>query len=82
VGDSSGALPVGSELSTCSGSRRFARSRSGQAGGRIYAANTIGAIVGATLFSMLLIPSLGTRGAQQVLIVMSAVSAHRPDTAA
>jgi spermidine synthase len=43
--------------------------------GGIYAANTAGAIVGALVFSMLLIPSIGTQGCERVLIVLSAVSA-------
>src|SRR5262249_10468616 len=43
--------------------------------GGLYAANTIGAIAGSILFSMLLIPALGTPGAQRVLIMMAAVSA-------
>ena len=43
--------------------------------GGLYAANTVGAIAGSILFSMLLIPALGTRGSQQVLIVISAVCA-------
>jgi spermidine synthase len=43
--------------------------------GKIYAANTAGAIVGAVGTSVLLIGWLGTRHAQQVLIVLSAISA-------
>jgi spermidine synthase len=43
--------------------------------GEVYAANTAGAIVGALLFSLLLIPSAGTAGSQQVLIWVAAVSA-------
>jgi len=43
--------------------------------GGVYAANTLGAIMGATGFSVLLIAWLGTRRAQQVLIGISAVSA-------
>ena len=42
---------------------------------RVYAANTIGAIVGALAFSLVLIPDVGTRTAQQVLIMLSAASA-------
>jgi spermidine synthase len=40
--------------------------------GRVYAANTIGAIVGAIACSLVLIPSLGTRDAQRVLIAVAA----------
>ena len=43
--------------------------------GRVYAANTLGAVAGSMLFSMWLIPQLGTQQAQQVLIVCSAVGA-------
>ena len=43
--------------------------------GRIYAANTFGAIAGAVLTALVLIPVSGTHGAQQVLIVASIVSA-------
>jgi spermidine synthase len=43
--------------------------------GRAYAANTVGAIVGALSASLLLIPALGTQHAQQVLIGMSLVGA-------
>jgi spermidine synthase len=60
--------------------------------GGLYAANTIGAIAGATMFGMLLIPSMGTRHSQQVLIGLSrglgagcvgpAVSAHSRPTIA
>ena len=38
--------------------------------GGIYAANTVGAIVGALSFSLLLIPLVGTQAVQQVLIVI------------
>ena len=49
--------------------------------GQAYAANTLGAIGGAVLASMLLIPALGTQHAQVALIVLSLVSAlivYRP----
>ena len=53
-------------------------SRQGQDPGRlvggIYAANTVGAIVGSLGFSLLLIPLAGTQAAQRVLILLSAVS--------
>ena len=42
--------------------------------GRVYAANTVGAIVGAVACSLLLIPLLGTRGVQRVLIAAAAVA--------
>jgi len=43
--------------------------------GEVYAANTAGAIAGALLFSLVLIPSAGTAGSQQVLVWVAAVSA-------
>jgi len=43
--------------------------------GGIYAANTGGAIVGALAFSLVLIPWIGTKGCEQVLIVLSALAA-------
>jgi spermidine synthase len=43
--------------------------------GGVYAANTIGAILGSLGFSMVLVPWLGTRGCQGVMIALSAVSA-------
>lgn len=41
--------------------------------GRLYAANTVGAILGAVICSIVLIPVVGTRDAQRVLIALSAV---------
>ena len=43
--------------------------------GGIYAANTLGAIVGALSVSLALIPWIGTRNSQRVLLVVSALSA-------
>jgi spermidine synthase len=43
--------------------------------GEVYAANTAGSIVGALAFSLLLIPSLGTQGAQRLLIWLAAAGA-------
>lgn len=43
--------------------------------GETYAANTVGGIVGALLFSMVLIPQLGTQDAQRLLVLLAAVSA-------
>src|SRR5439155_22464564 len=43
--------------------------------GRLYAANTAGAIVGAIATSLLLLPWLGTQGAHRVLIWVSVASA-------
>ncbi|PYS52812.1 MAG: SAM-dependent methyltransferase [Acidobacteria bacterium] len=43
--------------------------------GQIYAANTAGSIAGALAFSLVLIPDLGTRGSQQLLIGLAAAAA-------
>lgn len=43
--------------------------------GEVYAANTVGAIVGALLFSVILVGWIGTQHCQQILIVTAAVSA-------
>ncbi|HKP60820.1 MAG TPA: fused MFS/spermidine synthase [Polyangiales bacterium] len=47
----------------------------GRAAGRVYGANTIGAIVGALALSFLVIPAHGTHWGGQVLIVIAALSA-------
>src|SRR5207248_3717694 len=46
----------------------------GRTVGRVYAANTLGAIVGSLITGLVLIPWIGTKGAQQVFIVVSAAS--------
>ncbi len=43
--------------------------------GRVYAANTIGAVVGALVFSLLIIPGLGTQDAQRAMIWIAASAA-------
>ena len=43
--------------------------------GRVYAANTIGAIVGALGFSIVGMPMLGSQGAQRALIALTVISA-------
>src|SRR5947208_9787694 len=43
--------------------------------GEVYAANTAGSIVGALVFSLVLIPVLGTRSSQQLLLVLAALGA-------
>jgi len=48
---------------------------SGRVVGEIYGANTIGAIVGAVMFSLVLIPALSLHGSEQMLIVISLVGA-------
>jgi spermidine synthase len=47
---------------------------SGRMVGAVYAANTFGAILGAVLFSLVLVPSIGTAGAERVLILMAAAA--------
>lgn len=42
--------------------------------GRVYAANTVGAILGATLCSLAFVPLLGTRDSQRLLIALAAVA--------
>ncbi len=42
--------------------------------GGVYAANTIGAIAGALLFSLVVVPSIGTAGAERVLIGLAAAA--------
>lgn len=56
-------------------SERADRSDAGRLVGGLYAANTVGAILGALAFSMLAVAWLGTRQAQQVIMCVSAVSA-------
>lgn len=48
---------------------------SGALVGEVYAANTVGAILGAVGFSIVLIPWIGTQGSQQALIALSVVAA-------
>jgi spermidine synthase len=43
--------------------------------GRIYAANTGGAILGALAFSLLVVPRIGTQGAEEVLVCLAALGA-------
>ena len=43
--------------------------------GRVYAANTVGAIVGALVSSLVIIAWVGTQQAQRILIVLSAIGA-------
>jgi len=56
-----------------------AAAQPGQDSGRlvagVYAANTVGAIVGALAFSLLLIPAIGTQWSQRVMLLLSAISA-------
>jgi spermidine synthase len=47
---------------------------SGAMVGEVYAANTVGAILGAVGFSIVLIPWVGTQGSQQTIIALSVVA--------
>lgn len=42
--------------------------------GRVYAANTVGAVAGALLFSLVLIPAIGTQQSQRVMIACAAAA--------
>jgi spermidine synthase len=48
---------------------------SGRVVGGVYAANTLGAIVGALLVSLLLVPAIGTEQTERVLLAVSAAAA-------
>ena len=47
----------------------------GRLAGETYAANTLGAILGALVFSIAIIPLAGTRNAERILMTLSAVAA-------
>jgi spermidine synthase len=42
--------------------------------GRVYAANTVGGIIGAIGFSIIAIPAIGTQGSQRLMIAIAAVA--------
>lgn len=48
---------------------------SGRMVGGVYAANTVGAILGSLAFSMLVIPQVGTQWGQRLIIMLASVSA-------
>jgi spermidine synthase len=48
---------------------------SGKLVGQVYAANTVGGIVGALAFSVVLIPWIGTQDSQRLLIALATISA-------
>jgi spermidine synthase len=60
--------------STCAGAAAPQHSDSGRVVGAVYAANTVGAIVGAIGFSIILIPAVGTLWSQRILIVVAAAA--------
>ena len=47
---------------------------SGRMVGRVYAANTVGAIIGSLAFSMLILPQFGTQWGQRLIILVAAAS--------
>ena len=47
----------------------------GRLSGGVYAANTVGAIIGALTFSLIIVPMIGTRQSEILLIAIAAVSA-------
>ncbi len=47
---------------------------SGRIVGGVYASNTVGAILGSLVFSMLIIPNLGTQNAQRIIMAVAAIS--------
>jgi spermidine synthase len=51
------------------------RKDAGRLVGGVYAANTVGAIAGALAFSLLVIPRIGTLGAERVLVGLAAAAA-------
>ncbi len=48
---------------------------SGRVVGGVYASNTVGAILGSLIFSMVIIPKWGTQQAQRIIMVIAAISA-------
>ena len=48
---------------------------SGLVVGRVYAANTVGAIAGSLAFSILVIPQIGTQWGQRLVIILAAIAA-------
>ena len=66
--------PVGGELPVGPGRGGVARTGFGRMVGRVYAANTVGAIAGALGFSLLVVPWLGTQWAQRLLLGVAAAS--------
>ncbi len=69
-----GAILWGASFPLALASVRSARLDPARLVGRVYAANTLGAIVGSLAASLLLVVWIGTQHAQQVLIVVAALS--------
>ena len=75
VGHPPGGSPVGCQLSVGARIGASEGQDPGRMVGAVYAANTVGAIAGALVFSTLLIPWLGTQASQRILITVAALSA-------
>jgi spermidine synthase len=43
--------------------------------GAIYGANTVGAIAGSILFSLVFVPAFGTRGSERLMVAFSGLAA-------
>ena len=69
-----GAVLWGASFPLALSAATMRESDPGRTVGRVYAANTLGAIVGSVVTGTLLVPWIGTKGAQQALIVLSVVS--------
>ncbi|MBN2589511.1 MAG: fused MFS/spermidine synthase [Sedimentisphaerales bacterium] len=70
-----GALFWGASFPLALGAASIKGQDTGKLVGGIYAANTVGAIIGSVAFSMLAIPVMGTQNAQRLLIILAGVSA-------
>jgi spermidine synthase len=62
-------------LASVAGVNLGAKGDSGKLVGEVYAANTIGAILGSVGFSLLFIPGVGTQHSEQILMVVSVTAA-------
>jgi spermidine synthase len=70
-----GALLWGASFPLALAAVATRRSEPGRLVGTVYAANTVGAIIGALAFSLWLMPALGSQGAQRLIIVLTGVAA-------
>jgi len=70
-----GALVWGASFPLALAACADGRKDPGKLVGTVYAANTVGAILGSVITAMVLIPSFGTQISQRVVIVVTAISA-------
>jgi spermidine synthase len=70
-----GAIVWGASFPLALGSVASPKQDPGRLVGSMFAANTLGAIVGAIAFSILVVPTLGTQAAQRILIGLCTASA-------